>query len=64
VAAQARPRKTRRTAARRQRTRRAMAGGRQDLPVEAYGGGAGNAVSVRLDDELDTKETREKRRFK
>jgi len=35
-----------------------------DLPVEAYAVVPGTKFLVRLDDELDTKETREKKRFK
>lgn len=35
-----------------------------DLPVEAYAVVPGTKVLVRLEDELDTKETREKKRFK
>jgi hypothetical protein len=35
-----------------------------DLPVEAYAVVPGTKFLVRLEDELDTKETREKRRFK
>src|SRR5258706_5702218 len=35
-----------------------------DLPVEAYAVVPGTKFLVRLDDELDTKETREKRHFK
>jgi hypothetical protein len=35
-----------------------------DLPIEAYAVVPGTKFLVRLDDELDTKETREKRRFK
>src|SRR6267378_2274366 len=35
-----------------------------DLPVEAYAVVPGTKFLVRLDDELNTKETREKKRFK
>jgi hypothetical protein len=35
-----------------------------DLPVEAYAVVPGTRFLVRLEDELDTKETREKKRFK
>src|SRR5258707_5369015 len=35
-----------------------------DLPVEAYAVVPGTKFLVRLEDELDTKETREKKRFK
>ena len=35
-----------------------------DLPIEAYAVVPGTKFLVRLDDELDTKETREKKRFK
>src|SRR4029077_17284991 len=35
-----------------------------DVPVEAYAVVPGTKFLVRLDDELDTKETREKKRFK
>jgi hypothetical protein len=37
---------------------------RADLPVEAYAVVPGTKFLVRLEDELDTKETREKKRFK
>src|ERR1700730_11072970 len=38
--------------------------GHADLPVEAYAVVPGTKFLVRLEDELDTKETREKKRFK
>jgi hypothetical protein len=39
-------------------------GRRGDLPLEAYAVAPGTKFLVRLEDELDTKETRENRRFK
>ncbi len=45
-------------------THRADGRRQADLPVEAYAVVPGTKFLVRLEDELDTKETREKRRFK
>src|SRR5258706_5528900 len=45
-------------------THRSDGRGQADVPVEAYAVVPGTKFLVRLEDELDTKEAREKRRFK